>query len=63
VTPIEWPITSILPVHERAIASTSASRTGVSSLPLWSLQAAQVLLPQLGRRISKSVQPRARSST
>jgi hypothetical protein len=52
VAPIEWPITSTRPVHERAIASTSALMTGVSSLPLWSLHAAQVLLPQFGRKIS-----------
>src|SRR5690606_4283936 len=48
VAPIEWPITSILPVQELAKACCNALRTGVSSLPLWSLQAAQLFEPQSG---------------
>ena len=48
--PIEWPMTSMRPVHDEAIASIIASSTGVSSLPLWSLQAAQAL-PHDGLKI------------
>ena len=38
VAPIEWPMTSILPVQDDAIALLIAVLTGVCSEPLWSLQ-------------------------
>src|ERR1700744_6614618 len=61
VAPIEWPITSIWPVQELGIALVIALRTGVSSVPLWSLQAAHSELPQEGAKICELGYPFCKS--